>query len=198
MTVLAGPASPARGQPAPHNTAVHQGLAARHESFPCSVRGRASASSLLRRRGTSSSRWRGCSSGVLSAWRRARRCRHRVQQAIHGHRSHLGHKGDPLYSARRALHTDAGLVTDNQAARLAALFDDDEHVEGEATWGIFHRMVGAYGHEDRRQGRELMATLIDSISPRRPRRFSLVLPTRFLPSLHVRPGLESPGSGGNR
>ena len=32
------------------------------------------------------------------------RCRRRVQQAIHGHR---GHKDDPLYSARRTLHTGA-------------------------------------------------------------------------------------------
>ena len=37
------------------------------------------------------------------------RCRRRIQQAIHGHR---GHKGDPLYSARRTLHTGADLLTE--------------------------------------------------------------------------------------
>jgi len=60
------------------------------------------------------------------------RCRRRVQQAIHGHR---GMKNDPLYSARRTLHTGADLLTDKQTDRLAALFADDAHVEVEATWG---------------------------------------------------------------
>ena len=40
-------------------------------------------------------------------------CRRRVQQAIHGHR---GRTGDPLYSARRTLHTGADLLTDKQHA----------------------------------------------------------------------------------
>jgi len=88
-------------------------------------------------------------------------CRRRVQLAIHGHR---GHKGDPLYSARRTLHTGADLLTDKQAARLRALFADGTHVEVEATWGIYQRMITAYRHEDRRQGRELMVKLIDSLS----------------------------------
>lgn len=43
------------------------------------------------------------------------RCRRRVQQAIHGHR---GRKSDPLYSARRTLHTGANLLTDKQKDRL--------------------------------------------------------------------------------
>ena len=89
------------------------------------------------------------------------RCRRRVQQAIHGHR---GMKGDPLYSARRTLHTGAGLLTDKQKDRLAALFADDAHVEVEATWGIYQRMIAAYREEDRRRGRELMVKLIASIS----------------------------------
>jgi transposase len=83
------------------------------------------------------------------------RCRRRVQLAIHGHR---GMKNDPLYSARRTLHTGAGLLTDKQAARLTALFADDAHVEVEATWGIYQRMIAAYRHEDRRRGRELMSS----------------------------------------
>ena len=44
------------------------------------------------------------------------RCRRRVQQAIHGHR---GRKDDPLYRARRTLHTGADLLTDKQQDRLA-------------------------------------------------------------------------------
>jgi transposase len=59
------------------------------------------------------------------------RCRRRVQLAIHGHR---GFKDDPLYKARRTLHTGADLLTDTQIDRLTALFADDGHVEVEATW----------------------------------------------------------------
>lgn len=88
-------------------------------------------------------------------------CRRRVQQAIHGHR---GRKGDPLYSARRTLHTGAELLTDKQKDRLHALFAADEHVEVEATWGIYQRMIAAYRHRDRAKGRDLMSELIESIS----------------------------------
>ena len=89
------------------------------------------------------------------------KCRRRVQQAIHGHR---GMKNDPLYSARRTLHTGAELLTDKQKDRLSALFAAEEHVQVEATWGIYQRMIAAYREEDRRRGRELMVQLIDSIS----------------------------------
>jgi transposase len=89
------------------------------------------------------------------------RCRQRVQQAIHGHR---GRKNDPLYSVRRTLHAGVDLLTAKQKDRLAALFADDAHVEVEATWGVYQRMIAAYRTEDRRQGRELMIKLIESIS----------------------------------
>ena len=88
-------------------------------------------------------------------------CRRRVQQAIHGHR---GMKGDPLYSARRTLCTGADLLTNKQTDRLRTLFADDAHVEVEATWGIYQRMIAAYRHENRSRGRELMAKLIADIS----------------------------------
>ena len=89
------------------------------------------------------------------------RCRRRVQQHTHGHR---GRTGDPLYAARRTLHTGADLLTGKQNARLAALFDVDEHVEVEATWGIYQRMITAYRHPDRTRGRALMTKLIDALS----------------------------------
>src|SRR4051794_24485662 len=60
------------------------------------------------------------------------RCRRRVQQDIHGHR---GRTTDPLYRARRTLHTGADLLTDKQKHRLEKLFTGDQHVEVEATWG---------------------------------------------------------------
>ena len=89
------------------------------------------------------------------------RCRRRVQQATHGHR---GRKRDPLYAARRTLHTGAGLLTDKQTDRLTALFATEEHVQVEATWGIYQRMIAAYREPDRARGRELMTKLIESIS----------------------------------
>ena len=93
-------------------------------------------------------------------------CRRRVQQTTRGRR---GRKNDPLYRDRRTLHTGADLLTDKQAARLTALFAIDEHVEVEATWGIYQRMIGAYRHSDPAAGRELMVKLIESLSAGVPR-----------------------------
>ena len=67
-------------------------------------------------------------------------------------------------AARRTLHTGADLLTDKQSDRLDALFADDAHVEVEATWGVYQRMIAAYRHPDRHRGRELMAKLIDRLS----------------------------------
>ena len=88
-------------------------------------------------------------------------CRRRVQQDTCGHR---GRKGDPLYAARRTLHTGADLLTAKQERRLDALFALDTHVEVEATWGIYQRVIAAYRAPDRTTGHELMSTLIDSVS----------------------------------
>lgn len=89
------------------------------------------------------------------------RCRRRVQQQLHGHR---GRKTDPLYRARRTLHTGADLLTDKQQARLETLFATDDHAEVEATWGIYQRMITAYREPDRALGRFLMQQLIDNLS----------------------------------
>jgi len=89
------------------------------------------------------------------------RCRRRVQQNVHGHR---GRKDDPLYRARRTLHTGAGLLTDKQRSRLVDLFATDAHVEVEATWGIYQRMIAAYREPDRTKARQLMEKLIESVS----------------------------------
>ena len=88
-------------------------------------------------------------------------CRRRVQQNTHGHR---GCTSDPLYRARRTLHTGTGLLTDKQHLRLQALFGSDQHVEVEATWAVYQRMIAAYREPDRARGRELMTKLIDSVS----------------------------------
>jgi len=87
-------------------------------------------------------------------------CRRRVQLVTCGHR---GHKTDPLYRARRTLHTGADLLTDRQKARLAALFAVDAHAEVEATWTIYQRTVSAYRQPDRNKGRAMMAALITAL-----------------------------------
>jgi transposase len=91
-------------------------------------------------------------------------CRRRVGQDLHGHR---GRTTDPLYRARRALHTGADLLTEKQHQRLSALFDPevhgDDHVQVQATWGIYQRMIAAYREPDRTRGRQLMTELITSI-----------------------------------
>jgi len=89
------------------------------------------------------------------------RCRRRVQHDTHGHR---GRTGDPLYRSRRTLHTGADLLTDKQWQRLQDLFTADEHVEVEVTWGVYQNMITAYREPDRTRGRELMQTLIESVS----------------------------------
>ncbi|NQX14262.1 ISL3 family transposase, partial [Microbacteriaceae bacterium VKM Ac-2855] len=94
------------------------------------------------------------------------RCRQRIQQQKMGHR---GRSGDPLYSARRTLHTGTNLLTDKQRARLEAVFATDEHVEVEATWGIYQRMIAAYRDPDRTAGKTAMEKVIASISSGVPR-----------------------------
>ncbi|MGO1316630.1 MAG: ISL3 family transposase [Cellulomonadaceae bacterium] len=89
------------------------------------------------------------------------RCRQRVQQATLGHR---GRAGDPLYKARRTLHTGASLLTDKQHARLDAVFAIEEHVEVEATWGVYQRMVAAYREPDKQKGKIMMQAVIDSVT----------------------------------
>ena len=89
------------------------------------------------------------------------RCRRRVQLQVHGHR---GFTDDPLYKTRRTLHTGAGLLTNRQIDRINALFADDHHVEVEATWGIYQRMIAAYREPDPATGKRLMTKLITDLS----------------------------------
>lgn len=39
------------------------------------------------------------------------------------------------------------------AAQLNALFDGGDHVQVEATWGVYQRMITAYREPDRARGR---------------------------------------------
>ena len=66
--------------------------------------------------------------------------------------------------ARRTLHRGADLLTDKQYQRLEKPFATDDHVEVEATWGVYQRMITAYRDENRIRGRALMQRLIDALS----------------------------------
>jgi len=88
-------------------------------------------------------------------------CRRRVQSSLHGRR---GRRNDPLYRARRTLHTGSDLLTDRQRARLTALFAVEDHVEVEATWGIYQRLIGAYRDPDRRKGAAELTAVIASLA----------------------------------
>ena len=93
-------------------------------------------------------------------------CRRRVHNSIHGRR---GRKNDPLYRARRTLHTGTGLLTDRQHQRLAALFAIDEHVEVEATWSIYQRLIAAYRDPDRKKGATALTAVIASLTDSVPK-----------------------------
>lgn len=75
------------------------------------------------------------------------RLRHSVQQDTLTHR---GLAGDPLFKARRTLHNGASFLTDKQHARLGAVVAAAEHVEVEATWGRYQRIVATYGESHER------------------------------------------------
>ena len=87
-------------------------------------------------------------------------CRRRIQRVIAGRR---GRAGDPLYRARRTLHTGAGLLTDAQAERLENLFADERHAAVQASWGVYQRLIQAYRTEDPGLGKYLTQRLIDSL-----------------------------------
>ena len=66
----------------------------------------------------------------------------------------------------RAAHPPLGaaLLTEKQQARLEALFAVSEHVEVEATWGIYQRMIAAYREPDKKHGKAMMQAVIDSVA----------------------------------
>jgi transposase len=94
------------------------------------------------------------------------RCRRRIQLATCGHH---GRASDPLYKPLRTLHTAADLLTDKQKTRLEELFANEDHLQVEATRGIYQRMITAYREPDRSAGRKLMQQLITSLSSGVPR-----------------------------
>ena len=92
-------------------------------------------------------------------------CRRRVQQKLHKRR---GRKDDPLYKARRTLHTGIKLLTERQRDRLSALFAHHPHAAVEATWEIYQAMITAYREPDRTRARTMMEKVIAALSAQVP------------------------------
>ena len=65
-------------------------------------------------------------------------CRRRIQQELHHRR---GRSTDPLYKARRVLHTRSCLLTPRQQHQLADLFVSDCHVALEVTWSVYQNIT---------------------------------------------------------
>ena len=80
-------------------------------------------------------------------------CRRRTGQELHHRR---GRSADPLYKARRVLHTRACLLTLGQQYQILDLFSGDEHVALEVTWSAYQNIIDAYRSSNARGGKTLM------------------------------------------
>ena len=63
------------------------------------------------------------------------------------------------------LHTGLDLLTTRQKTRLEALFAGDEHVEVEATWGVYQQMIAAYREPDKATGKTVIEVSPDFYRP---------------------------------
>ncbi len=50
-----------------------------------------------------------------------------------------------------------------QKARLEAVFTDDAHIAVELCWSVYQRLTAAYAHPDRRRGKTMMTTIINTL-----------------------------------
>ena len=88
-------------------------------------------------------------------------CRRRIQQELHHRR---GRATDPLYKARRMLHTRSCLLTPRQQHQLLDLFSSQEHVALEVTWSAYQNIIDAYRAPDTRVGKAMMQAEINTLT----------------------------------
>ena len=88
-------------------------------------------------------------------------CRRRIQQELHHRR---GRATDPLYKARRMLHTRSCLLTPRQQHQLLDLFSGEEHVALEVTWSAYQNIIDAYRAPDTRVGKAMMQAEINTLT----------------------------------
>ena len=88
-------------------------------------------------------------------------CRRRIGQELHHRR---GRATDPLYKARRMLHTRSCLLTPRQQHQLLNLFSGEEHVALEVTWSAYQNIIDAYRAPDTDVGKALMQAEINTLT----------------------------------
>ena len=91
-------------------------------------------------------------------------CRRRTGQELHHRR---GRSTDPLYKARRVLHTRSCLLTLGQQYQILDLFSGDEHVALEVTWSAYQNIINAYRDPNKNRGRALMQAEINTLTSTR-------------------------------
>ena len=91
-------------------------------------------------------------------------CRRRIQQELHHRR---GRATDPLYKARKVLHTRSCLLTERQQYQILDLFSGDEHVALEVTWSAYQNIIDAYRAPNRAAGKALMRADINTLTSTR-------------------------------
>ena len=91
-------------------------------------------------------------------------CRRRTGQELHHRR---GRATDPLYKARRMLHTRSCLLTPRQQHQLADLFASDCHVALEVTWSVYQNIIDAYRDPNKIRGKALMQAEINTLTSTR-------------------------------
>ena len=88
-------------------------------------------------------------------------CRRRIGQELHHRR---GRGTDPLYKARRMLHTRSCLLTPRQQHQLLDLFASQEHVALEVTWSVYQNIIDAYRAPDTAAGKAMMEAEINTLT----------------------------------
>ena len=75
-----------------------------------------------------------------------------------------GTRTDPLYRGRRILPGTAASRTDRQREKADRLLADPANGPLALAHGVYRRIIACYAHEDRREGRAMMAELIESLA----------------------------------
>ena len=88
-------------------------------------------------------------------------CRRRIQQELHHRR---GRATDPLYNARRILHTRSCLLTPRKQQRILDLFTSDCRVALEVTWSVYQNITWRLRDPNKIRGKALMQADIDRLS----------------------------------
>lgn len=91
-------------------------------------------------------------------------CRRRIQQELH-HRH--GRATDPLYTARRMLHTRSCLLTPRQQHQLLNLFSSHEHVTLDVTWSGYQNIIDTYRAPDTAAGKAMVRAEINTLTSTR-------------------------------